>query len=115
MTANVENGTPTPKTNGNALYHYAGDSLLPPNYTIAWTASSGSFTESYAPTTTFMNVSEIDGGVQNFQVWAEAVDENAPPPSPIASLPASNTTEPSRPSLPPEPPLSGPGTPFPAR
>ncbi len=63
---------------GASLYNYAGGSVAPPGYTVAWTASIGSFAESYAPTTTFLNVSNIEGPTQDLTFWAEAVRNEGP-------------------------------------
>ena len=112
MAVRVENGVPAGKPPGGAIYNYAGKSVVPPNYTIAWTASMGSFMESYAPTTTFMNVSDIDGGVDNLLWWASAVEETAARPAIPASQPAPAATGPARPEVQPKPPLGNPGAMF---
>lgn len=45
------------------IYTYGGFSEVPSTHTVAWRATRGSFAESYAPTTTFINISDFpDGG-----------------------------------------------------
>jgi len=112
MAAKVENGAPAGRPPGGAIYNYAGKSVVPPNYTIAWTASMGSFMESYAPTTTFMNVSDIDGGVDNLLWWASALEETAARPATPASQPVAAASGPARPEVQPKPPLGYPGAEF---
>ncbi len=83
----------SPADDGNALYTYAGGSSLPSNYTVAWTASMGSFLESYAPTTTFMSVSDIKGGGAGLVFRARAVKLPGEPTS-AQSAPAAADPEP---------------------
>jgi len=93
MTAKLENAKPLPKDKAGPFYTYVGASQVPANYTVAWTCTMGNFMECYAPTTTFMNVSEANALTIDLQFFAAAVDLNGAPAK-AASAPASSPSQP---------------------
>ena len=111
MAAKIENAKPLPDKS-KTLYNYAGTSQIPANYTIQWTCTAGSYLESYSPTTTFMNVSDIDAPKIEISFNAAAVELRTGPPATPASKPVATATAPTAPKADQKPRLPYPASTF---